>query len=54
MMVTGIPVVVDALGAVPKGLDKRLEELETRERIKVNQTSVVLKSARILRRVLEM
>ena len=49
MGVTVVPIVVGALGTVPEGLDKRLEELEIRERIKTIQTTALLKSARILR-----
>ena len=48
-----IPIVVGALGAVLKGLEKRLEKLEIRGRIKTIQTKALLRSVRILRRVLE-
>ena len=48
-----IPIVVDALGMTPKGLEKKLGKLEIRGGITIIQTSVLLKSARILRRVLE-
>ena len=50
---TMILIVFDVLGMVPKGLEKRLEELEIRGRIETIQTTAVLRSARILRRVLE-
>ena len=51
--VTVIPTVADALGTVPKGLKKkRQKELKIR-RMETIQTTTVLRSARILRRVLE-
>ena len=50
--VTGIPIVVSALGTGPKCLDKRLKELEIRGRIGIIQTTA-LRLALILRRVLE-
>ena len=53
MKMTVIPIVVGALGTVPKGMEKRLGELEIRGRIEAIQTTAVLKSAKILRRVLE-
>ena len=48
-----IPIVIGALGMVPKGLERSLEELEIRGRIETIQTTALLRSARILRRVLE-
>ena len=45
-----LPIVVDALRTVPKSLVKGREELEIRGRI---ETTALLKSARILRRVME-
>ena len=48
-----IAIVFDSLGTVPKGLDGRLKQLEVRVRIETIQTTAVLRSARILRRVLE-
>ena len=51
MGVTVIPPVVGAPGTVPKGLGQ--EELEIRERIETIQTTAVLRSARLLGRVLE-
>ena len=42
-----------ALGTVTKGLIQRLEDLEIRGRVETIQTTELLKSARILRRVLE-
>ena len=53
MKVTVIPIVVGALGTVPKNLKKILNELKTRERIVNVQTTALLKSARIPRKVLE-
>ena len=49
MKVTVIPIVFGALGTVPKGL----EELEITVRIETIQTTALLRSARILRRVLK-
>ena len=46
-----IPIITGTLGIIPKDFDKRLEELEIR-RIKTIQIIVLLKLARILRRVL--
>ena len=48
-----IPIVVGALGTVPKYLEKRLEALEIRGRIEIIPTTVFFRSVRILRRVLE-
>ena len=42
-----------ALGMVPKSLEKRIEELEMRGRIETTQTTAWLKSAGILRSVME-
>ena len=53
MKVTVIPIVIDALGTVTKGLIKRLEDLEIRGRGETIQTIALLRSARILSRVLE-
>ena len=53
MKVTVIPIVFGALGIVPKGLGKRLGELEIRGRIETILTTALLQSTRILRRVLE-
>ena len=50
---TFIPIVIDALGTVTKGLIQRLEDLEIRGQVETIQTTALLKSARILRRVLE-
>ena len=43
----------NTLGTVPKGLERRPEELEIRRRIETIQTTEFLRSARILRRVME-
>ena len=53
MRVKVIPIVVGALGTVPKGLERGLENLEIRGRIDIIQNTALLQSARILRRVLE-
>ena len=49
---TLIPIVI-ALGTIPKGLVKGIEYLEIREQVENIQTSALLRSARILRRVLD-
>ena len=48
-----IPVVIDAFGSVSKGLLKGLEDLEDAGQMETIQTTALLKTARILRRVLE-
>ena len=53
MMVKFVPIVIGALGTVPKGLEKNLSELEIKGRIETIQTTALLKSARIIIRVLE-
>ena len=53
MKVTIIPIVVGAFGTVTKGLLKDLEDLEVGGRMEIIQTIALLKTARILRRVLE-
>ena len=50
MRVTVMSIGVGTLVTVPKGMEKRLEELEIRGRIETTQTTAVLKSARILKR----
>ena len=52
MRVKVIPIVVGTLETVPISLKKRLEDLEIRGRIETIQTTALLQSARILRRVL--
>ena len=53
MKVTIIPIVIGALGTVTKGLVQGLEDLEIKGWVKTIQTIALLRSARILRRVLE-
>ena len=53
MKMAVIQIVIDALGAIPKGLVKEQEELEIRGQVETIQTTALLRSARILRRVLE-
>ena len=53
LKVTIIPIVIGALGTVPKGLVQGLEDLEITGRVETVQTTALLRSARILRRVLE-
>ena len=52
MKVTIIPIVFGAFGTVTKGLLKGLEGLEVGGRVETIQTIALLKTARILRRVL--
>ena len=47
------PIVNGASGTVTKGLLKGLEDLEVGGRVETIQTTALLKTARILRRVLE-
>ena len=53
MKVTIIPIMIGAFGTVIKGLLKGLEDLEVGGRVKTIQTTALLKTARIVRRVLE-
>ena len=53
MKVTIIPIVIGAFGTVTKGLLKGLEDLEVGGRVETIQTTALLKTATILRRVLE-
>ena len=53
MKVTIIPIVIGAFGTVTKGLLKGLEDLEVGSRGETIQTTALLITARILRRVLE-
>ena len=50
---TLIPIVIGALSTVIKGLIKGLEDLEIRGWLETIQMTVLLKSARILRRILK-
>ena len=53
MRVKVIPIVIGALGTTPKKLDKRLNDLGVKCPVKDLQKTVILNSARILRKVLE-
>ena len=53
MKVTIIPIVIGAIGTATKGLLKGLEDLEVGGRVETIQTTASLRTARILRRVLE-
>ena len=53
MKVTVLPIVIGALGKIPKGMIKGLQDLEIRGQMETIQTTALLRSARILRRVLE-
>ena len=48
-----IPTVIGALGTVTKELSQGLADLEIRGQVETIQTTTLLKSARILRKVLE-
>ena len=49
MKVTIVPIVIDALGTITKGLLKGLEDLEVGGRVETIQTTALLRTARILR-----
>ena len=53
MKVTIVPIVIGASGTITKGLLKGLEDLKVGGRVKTIQTTALLWTARILRRVLE-
>ena len=53
MQVTIIPIEIGAFGTGIKGLLKGLEDLEVGGRVETIQTTALLRTARILRRVLE-
>ena len=53
MKVTIIPIVIGAFGTVAKRLLKGLEDLEVGVQVETSQTTALLRTARILRRVLE-
>ena len=53
MKVTVIQITIRTLGTVSKGLEKRLGKLESKGKIETIQTTILLKSARLLMRVLE-
>ena len=53
MKVTIVPIVIDVLGSITKGLLKDLEDLEVGGRVVTIHTTALLRAVRILRRVLE-
>ena len=53
MKVTIIPIVIGAFGPVSRVLLKELEDLEVGERVETIQTTALLRTGKILRRVLE-
>ena len=53
MKVTIVPIVIGTFGTVTKGLLKGLKDLEVCGRVKTIEMTALLKTARILRRVLE-
>ena len=53
MQVTIISIVIGAFGTVTKGLLKGIEDLEVGGRVETFQTTALLRTARILRRLLD-
>ena len=53
MKVMIAPIVIGVFGTITKGLLKDLEDLEVRVRVEIIQMTALLRTARILRRVLE-
>ena len=53
MKVTIIPIVIGAFGTVIKGLSKELEDLEVGGQVETIQTTVLLRTVRRLRKVLD-
>ena len=53
MKVTIVSIVIGAFGTITKGLLKDLEYLEVGGRVEIIQMTALLRTARILRRVLE-
>ena len=53
MKVTIVPIVIGAFGTITKGLLKGLEDLEIGGRVETIQMTALLRTGRILRRVLE-
>ena len=53
MKVMIIPIVIDAFGIITKGLLKGLEDLEIRGRVETIQITSLLRTAKILRRVMK-
>ena len=54
MQVTIIPIVIGAFGTVNKALQTGPEDLDVGGRVKTIQTTALLRTVRILRRVLEL
>ena len=54
MRATGIPFVIGALGTVPKGMKKRAGRVGNRGTFREIQTTILMRSARIVRRVVDM
>ena len=52
MKITIVPIVIGAFGTINKGLLKGLEDLEVGGRVETIQMTALLRTARILRRVL--
>ena len=52
--VTVIPIVIGALRTVPKSLKDRLDQIGIRTKIDTMQTTALLNTARIVRKVLEL
>ena len=53
MKVTVIPILIGAFETISKGLVKGLVDLEIRGQMETTQTTALQRSARLLRRVLE-
>ena len=53
MLATILPIVIGAFGTVTKGLIKGLEDLEVGGRVENIQTTALLRTAKIPRRVLQ-
>ena len=53
MKVTIVPIVISVLGTITKGLLKGLEDLEVDWQVETIQTTALLRTVRILRRVQE-
>ena len=53
MQVTIIPIVIGAFGTLNKGLLQRPEDLEVGGRVETIRTTALLRTTKILRRVLE-
>ena len=53
MKVTVVPIVIGAFGTITKGLSKGLEVLEVGGRIETIQMTALLRTARLMKRALE-